>query len=260
MTTHRSPGPAAPDLPARRPAAVQVTVVDGDTNVRVRGARVTIGRRAGRSNAKGIARVKLAHRGALVTVAAKPGYTARTVRLSFRTHPKSTIRIYRRSLQWAMYGADPARSQAQADLRVRPPFRVIWSRGLGTLIEFPAVVQDGVAYIANAKGTVRALDMRNGRVIWRHDTPHGKMAASPAVWGDQVIVHGMDGHVWVLRRSEVASAIVGASRPEQVEQNVAASGVTLSDDTLRAIDEALGHVPVTGQTLAPGATEGVKHR
>ena len=65
---------------------------------------------------------------------------------------------------------------------------------------------------------------------------------------------------WVLRRSEVASAIVGASRPEQVEQNVAASGVTLSDDTLRAIDEALGHVPVTGQTLAPGASDGVTHR
>ena len=65
---------------------------------------------------------------------------------------------------------------------------------------------------------------------------------------------------WVLRRSEVASAIVGASRPEQVEQNVAASGVTLSDDALRAIDEALGDVPVTGQTLAPGASDGVKHR
>ena len=65
---------------------------------------------------------------------------------------------------------------------------------------------------------------------------------------------------WVLRRSEVASAIVGASRPEQVEQNVAASGVTLSDDALRAIDEALGDVPVTGQTLAPGASDGVTHR
>ena len=65
---------------------------------------------------------------------------------------------------------------------------------------------------------------------------------------------------WVLRRSEVASAIVGASRPEQVQQNVAASGVTLSDDVLRAVDEALGHVPVTGQTLAPGASEGVTHR
>ncbi len=43
---------------------------------------------------------------------------------------------------------------------------------------------------------------------------------------------------WVLRRSEVASAIVGASRPEQVEQNVAASGVELAPDTVAAIDEA----------------------
>ena len=101
-----------------------------------------------------------------------------------------------------MYGANPSRSQAQPDLAVRPPFRVVWSRGLGTLIEFPAVVQDGVAYIANARGTVRALDMRNGDVIWRHDTPHGKMASSPAVWGGRLVVHGMDGHVWVLRRSD----------------------------------------------------------
>ena len=181
---------------------MQVTVVDGDTNARVRGARVTIGDRSARSDRHGVARVPLPHRSALVTQAAKPGYAARSVRLSFRTHPKSTIRIYRRSLQWTMYGANPARSQAQPQLAVRPPFRVVWSRGLGTLIEFPAVVQDGVAYIANARGTVRALDMRNGDVIWRHDTPHGKMAASPAVWGDELVVHGMDGHVWVLRRSD----------------------------------------------------------
>ena len=112
------------------------------------------------------------------------------------------MRIYRPSLQWAMYGADPQRTQAHDDISVRPPFRVVWSRGLGTLIEFPAVVQDGVAYIANAKGTVRAISMRNGDIVWRHDTPRGKMAASPAVWGDQLIVHGMDGHVWVLRRSD----------------------------------------------------------
>jgi aryl-alcohol dehydrogenase-like predicted oxidoreductase len=65
---------------------------------------------------------------------------------------------------------------------------------------------------------------------------------------------------WVLRRSEVASAIIGASRPEQVHQNIEASEVELSDDVLSAIDEALGDVPVTGNTLAPGASEGVKHR
>ncbi len=49
---------------------------------------------------------------------------------------------------------------------------------------------------------------------------------------------------WVLRQPNVAAAIVGASRPEQVHENVAAAGVTLSDDTLRAIDDALGEVAV----------------
>jgi aryl-alcohol dehydrogenase-like predicted oxidoreductase len=44
---------------------------------------------------------------------------------------------------------------------------------------------------------------------------------------------------WVLRQDNVASAIVGASRPEQVHENARAAGVRLSDDTLRAIDEAL---------------------
>jgi 1-deoxyxylulose-5-phosphate synthase len=47
---------------------------------------------------------------------------------------------------------------------------------------------------------------------------------------------------WVLRREEVASAIIGASRPEQVEENAAASGVELDETTLRAIDEAVGAV------------------
>jgi len=45
---------------------------------------------------------------------------------------------------------------------------------------------------------------------------------------------------WVLRQPNVASAITGASRPEQVDQNAAASGIILGDDILVAIDEALG--------------------
>jgi aryl-alcohol dehydrogenase-like predicted oxidoreductase len=47
---------------------------------------------------------------------------------------------------------------------------------------------------------------------------------------------------WVLRTPNVASAITGASRPEQVEQNASASGIELDDATLRAIDEAVGAV------------------
>jgi 1-deoxyxylulose-5-phosphate synthase len=44
---------------------------------------------------------------------------------------------------------------------------------------------------------------------------------------------------WVLRRPNVAAAIVGATRPEQVHDNAAAADVVLSDDTMRAIDDAL---------------------
>jgi len=47
---------------------------------------------------------------------------------------------------------------------------------------------------------------------------------------------------WVLRQGNVASAIMGASRPEQVHANASASGITLSADTLDAVDEALGSV------------------
>jgi aryl-alcohol dehydrogenase-like predicted oxidoreductase len=45
---------------------------------------------------------------------------------------------------------------------------------------------------------------------------------------------------WVLRVQYVASAIIGASRPEQVEENAAASGIELDDATLSRIDEILG--------------------
>lgn len=44
---------------------------------------------------------------------------------------------------------------------------------------------------------------------------------------------------WVLRDSRVSSAIIGASRPEQIEENVAAVGVELDDTTLREIDEVI---------------------
>jgi aryl-alcohol dehydrogenase-like predicted oxidoreductase len=46
----------------------------------------------------------------------------------------------------------------------------------------------------------------------------------------------------VLRQQNVASAIVGASRPEQVHANASASGIVLDEDTLAAIDAALGDV------------------
>ena len=50
---------------------------------------------------------------------------------------------------------------------------------------------------------------------------------------------------WVLQNPNVAAALVGASRPEQIASNVAASGVTLDADTMAAIADAVGGVAVT---------------
>ncbi|MEV4261804.1 aldo/keto reductase family protein [Kribbella sp. NPDC049584] len=47
---------------------------------------------------------------------------------------------------------------------------------------------------------------------------------------------------WVLQNPNVSSAIVGASRPEQVTENVKASGVKLDDGLLKRIDEVLGGI------------------
>jgi aryl-alcohol dehydrogenase-like predicted oxidoreductase len=44
---------------------------------------------------------------------------------------------------------------------------------------------------------------------------------------------------WVLQNSNVSAAIIGASRPEQVTENVAAAGVKLDVDLLKKIDEVL---------------------
>ncbi len=58
---------------------------------------------------------------------------------------------------------------------------------------------------------------------------------------------------WVLANDNVAGAIVGASRPEQVTANAAAAGLTLEADVLKAVDEVLGDLPETdpAKTVSP---------
>ena len=45
---------------------------------------------------------------------------------------------------------------------------------------------------------------------------------------------------WVLQNDNVSAAIVGASRPEQVGENVKAAGVRLEPELMQRIDEVLG--------------------
>jgi aryl-alcohol dehydrogenase-like predicted oxidoreductase len=54
---------------------------------------------------------------------------------------------------------------------------------------------------------------------------------------------------WVLQHDFISSAIVGATRPEQVRDNVGASGVRLEDDLMAAIDAVLADVVITDPRL-----------
>jgi aryl-alcohol dehydrogenase-like predicted oxidoreductase len=58
---------------------------------------------------------------------------------------------------------------------------------------------------------------------------------------------------WVLQNPNVSSAIVGASRPEQLHDNAKAAGVRLDADLLKAIDEVVEPIVVRdpAETVSP---------
>ena len=203
------PATAAATLRAAAPAPTRplprvrlvVEVVDGDTGEPVLAAQVRIGGRPRIAGAGGRAYARvLAARSLRVVVTAR-GFERRVMALPFDRARKQRVLMYRQAAQWRMYGAGAGRTQAQRAIRLRPPFRVVWSRGLGSLLEFPAVVSEGVAYIAGFDGVVHALSMADGAELWRHTPTDGKSASSPAVWGDLLVVHDMRGHVTVLDRA-----------------------------------------------------------
>jgi aryl-alcohol dehydrogenase-like predicted oxidoreductase len=59
---------------------------------------------------------------------------------------------------------------------------------------------------------------------------------------------------WVLQNDNVAAALVGASRPEQVAENAKAAGVQLPDEVLKRIDEVLDEVVTRDPALVADST------
>lgn len=175
-TEMRTPSPP-PDPPSPPPTAVRV--VDGDTAKPVRKARIvtrgkTIVAARGGIAALGVPRHLISAR------ISAPGYAPRELRLDFRRHRVERVQLWRPALQWPIYGATPARTQVQSGIRVRPPFRHVWRTNVNGLMEFPATVWEGIAYLHTMGGTIRAISMKNGRVLWKRRTG-SLMASSPAI-------------------------------------------------------------------------------
>jgi aryl-alcohol dehydrogenase-like predicted oxidoreductase len=72
-----------------------------------------------------------------------------------------------------------------------------------------------------------------------HDTLLGRVQQLKPVADELGITMAQLALAWVLREPNVAAPIIGATRPEQVKENAAASGVQLDSQTLERIDEIL---------------------
>jgi outer membrane protein assembly factor BamB len=166
---------------AMEPPEPQLTVrvVDGDTRKPVRGALVTVKGQRVETDAGGLAGLSYEGRKATLRISA-PRYGDRRARMRVRPGLAKTVRLWRPDMQWPMYGVNPARTQVHPRIDLRPPFREVWKRDVGGLVEFPAVVWNGVAYINNIKGALKAISVRTGKVLWRRRVGT-LMASSPAV-------------------------------------------------------------------------------
>jgi outer membrane protein assembly factor BamB len=87
---------------------------------------------------------------------------------------------------WPLFGYTTTGTRFAAGIRVRPPFRHLWSSGGDTLLEFPPAIAYGRLYIVNAYGEVAGLNTRTGKRAWKFEG-HRCAASSPAV---SKVLHG----------------------------------------------------------------------
>ncbi|NHC22627.1 aldo/keto reductase [Nocardioides sp. IC4_145] len=91
----------------------------------------------------------------------------------------------------------------------------------------------------------RATDTKGGADMigrWMQDDVLTRVQQLRPIADDAGLSMSQLAIAWVLQNDNVSSAIIGASRPEQVTENVKAAGVSLDDAVLKAIDEVLDPV------------------
>src|SRR5207247_10263539 len=90
-------------------------------------------------------------------------------------------RLVRSRVYWPTYGFDDRRLRVGPAVRLRPPFRRIWTFHGRALLEFPPALAYGRVYLPTFDGRFYALDARTGKSVWQRST--GRCGcASPAIW------------------------------------------------------------------------------
>ena len=91
----------------------------------------------------------------------------------------------------------------------------------------------------------RATDEKGGKQMisrWMRDDVLSRVQQLKSVASELQLSMAQLAVAWVLQNDNVAAAIIGASRPEQVHENVKASGVRIPAELMQRVDAALGDV------------------
>jgi aryl-alcohol dehydrogenase-like predicted oxidoreductase len=89
---------------------------------------------------------------------------------------------------------------------------------------------------------------------WLNDYVLERVAKLAPIAADLDLTMAQLAIAWVLQNKNVAAAIVGASRPEQVRDNVKAAGIELTDDVMKAIDDALEGIVMRDPAMVKKST------
>jgi outer membrane protein assembly factor BamB len=103
-----------------------------------------------------------------------------------------------KTVNWPIFGLNPARTRYLPAKGVKPPFRLIWHYSEKPLLEFPPVYANGRLYAIDNNGKAFALDANTGKLLWERRI--GRLNASSPAYrkGRLYIVNLVPGHVLKL--------------------------------------------------------------
>ncbi len=159
--------------------------------------------------------------------------------------PQKPRKAKAKTVNWPMFGLDPARTRYLPAKGVKPPFRKLWRFTERPLLEFPPVYVGGKLYFVNNNGTAYALDAHNGKVLWERSI--GRLnASSPAYSKHRLyIVNLVPGHI-VKLDAKTGKIVWKHSLPGRAESSPLVIGRTVyfgcEDGNLYALSTISGNV------------------
>jgi outer membrane protein assembly factor BamB len=159
-----------------------------------------------------------------------------------------------KTVNWPMYGLNPARTRYLPATGIKPPFRKLWRFTERPLLEFPPIYAGGKLYFVNNNGTAYGLDADTGGVLWERSI--GRLNASSPTYSRHrlYIVNLVPGHI-VKLDAKTGKIIWKHSLPGRAESSPVVVGRTVyfgcEDGNLYALSTISGNVRWATQLGGP---------